>query len=167
MVNQAVVASLSASPVDPADLCHLPQETADLIARYLRVVGLASQVASGSGVTPVTNNLAQQAFSLATANSSAINALQAKTLQRRVVVTRQALPPGDALQQYVITPAMPSQDYEVRVEYNGTTTHPAAYYNWHVVTGTKTETQFQLAYENSPANFSTTVIVEEARNIEA
>jgi len=167
MVNQAVVAALIPAKVDPADLCVLPQATLDAIAKYLSVGGLASQVSSAAGVTPLTNNLAQQAFNLATQNTASINTLSAKTLQRRVVATRQNLPTGDAIQAFAIVPPMPSQDYEVRVEYNGPSTpHPSAYFNWRVVNGTKTESQFQLSFENTPSSTTVTVIVEEARNIE-
>ena len=167
MVNQAVVGALVAGQVDPADLCFLPQETLEAIVRNTQIVGLASQVAAGSGVIPLTNNLAQQAFNLATQNTASINTLSAKTLQRRVVATRQNLPSGDAIQAFTIVPPMPSQDYEVRVQYNGPATpHPSAYFNWRIVNGTFTESQFQLSFENTPANTTVTVIVEEMRNVE-
>lgn len=155
-----------ATRVAPEDLCHLPQKTADAIAQYLIIAGLASQVSAGSGVIPNTNNVGQQAFALATQNTADITTLNAKILQRRVVVTRQNIPEGDALQVFKILPPMPSQDYEIRVMYYGSSTHVVNHFEWRVLNGSQTESEFQLVFENSPANSTVTVIVEELRNVE-
>lgn len=145
----------------------MPQELADAIAQYVRVVGLASQIASPTGVTPVTNNVGQQALLLAQQIQTDLTALQAKTVSRRSVVVYQNIPSGDSLQDFVFTPAMPDAAYQVYVEIGGSATHPSTYYGWRLVRDSKTTTGFQLSFDNMPNNSVISVSIEANQNVEA
>jgi hypothetical protein len=168
MVNQAQIASLVARPVPPERECvtDLTSIVAGVVD-FTYVGGLASQIASPTGVTPVTNNIGQQALTLAQANLVQITALESKTVERRVVTRRTPVPTGDSIQSYAISPAMPSADYEVRVSIYGDTTHPTAYFGWRVVSGTQEETSFDVSFENMKAGSLVTIVVEDLLNVEA
>lgn len=168
MVNQAQIASLIARPVPPERECvtDLTSIVAGVVD-FTYVAGLASQIASPTGVTPVTNNVGQQALTLAQANLVQITALENKTVERRVATRRTPIPVGDSIVTYSIDPPMPSADYEVRVSYYGDSTHPSSYYGWRVVSGTQEESSFDVSFENSKAGMLVTIVVEELKNVEA
>jgi len=168
-VNQAVVAALQADPVPSDRECvRSASDVVQLVQDFVKVVGLASQISSPTGVgTPVTNNTGQQALTLAQSLQTAVEELQGMVVQRRVVALRQNVPSGDSYQTFSISPPMPDTNYVVHLNYVGAATHPAAYYGWRVVTGTETTNSFQLSFENTPVNTTVTVWVEQLRTIEA
>lgn len=166
-VNQAQIAVLESRPVPPDLQCHLPQETADAIAQTIRVTGLASQIASPSGVTqPVTNNISQQALALAQENQTRLATVEGNQIERRVVANKNNVPSGDSVQAYAISPAMPTDQYEVRVMYYGASNHPSSYYGWRIVTGTQTVNGFSISYDKTPNNTLVTVVVEALQSVE-
>lgn len=164
-VNQSVIASLLARPIPPEDQCHLPPETAAAIQRNIAVVGLASQIASPTGVgVPITNNTGQQALTLAQNNATLIAELQAKTIQRRVVASNSGVPAGNSNTPFTFTPAMPDTNYHPIVSFTtgaGHVTIPT----WRMRAGTQTTTGFTLLLDNVPADALITVVVEETRSI--
>lgn len=167
MTNQSTVAALESRTV-PSDLaCVIPQELADAIPQVIRVAGLASQVQGAAGVTPITNNTGQQALQLAQANLLLIQDLQSKVVERRQVAYRQNVNPGDTVQPFSISPAMPSDFYFIYVMLEGAATHPAAYYGWRLVSGTQTASSFSLSFDNAPTGTLVTVMVEEIKSVEA
>jgi len=146
--------------------CVLPQELADAIAKFIKVSGLASQITSGAGVTtPVTNNVAQQALTLAQELQESVSKLITDTPQRRLVVIRQNVPSGDSVQPFAISPAMPSGDYEVRVQFYGPEAR-AGGYSWKIVTGSPTTNSFSIQFNDIPANTLVSVVVEEFKTIQ-
>jgi hypothetical protein len=166
MVNQSQVAVLESRPVPPDMQCILPQELADAIARFVKVSGLANQITSGAGVTtPLTNNVAQQALTLAQGIQESVNKLITDTPQRRVITIRQNVPAGDSVQPFAISPDMPSGDYEVRIQLYGPEAG-AGSYGWKIVTGSATTNTFSVQFNDMPASTSATVIVEELKTIE-
>jgi hypothetical protein len=166
MVNQATIAALESRPVPPDLQCYLRQETADAIAKTIRVTGLASQIASPSGVTqPVTNNISQQALDLAQENQERINTLEGNQSQKRIVAVRNNVPQGDSIQAYAISPAMPNDQYEVRVTLYGSSSHPTNYYSWRVQGDTVTANGFSVVYDNIPQGTLATVIVESLQSV--
>lgn len=166
MTNQATIGVLESRPVPPDLQCDLPQRTADAIAKVMRIAGLASQVASPTGVTPVTNNIGQQALQLAQELQETVRTLTANQVQRRVVALRANIPSGDSVQSFVISPVMPSENYEVRLTYFGAATHPSAHYGWRVVAGSQSQNGFQITFDNVPVGTQATVIVEELKSVE-
>lgn len=163
-VNQAVVATLNSRPV-PLDLqCVLPQATADAIAQVMQVVGLASQIASPQGVTPITNNVGQQALSLAQSLQQITQTLQGQVVQRRLVALRTSVPSGNAQVPYQFSPAMPTDSYEVRVMFTTAAGHTAAP-KWRMLDGSQTTNSFTLLFDDLPAATLTTVVVEELRSV--
>lgn len=168
-VNQAVVASLLAD-TPPADRKCIrdADDVVQIVQDYVRVVGLASQVSSPSGVgTPVTNNTGQQALLLAQSLQASITELQGMVVQRRVVATQQNVPSGDSYQTFTISPEMPDSSYVVHLNYVGAATHPAAYFGWRVVAGSQATNQFQLSFENTPNATTVTVWIEQLKTVEA
>lgn len=162
MTNQATIATLESRIIPPESQCDLPQATADAIAKHIRVVGLASQIASPSGVTtPVTNNVGQQALTLAQGNAEKITTLEGNVAHKRVVAYRNNVPQGDSVQPYAISPAMPDSNYEVRVSFYGGSTHPTNIYGWRILDGSVQSNQFSIVYDNVPASTLVTVIVEQ------
>jgi hypothetical protein len=164
-VNQATIASLLARPVPPELQCVLPQETADAIAEIMQVVGLASQITSGSGVAvPITNNTGQQALTLAQSLQVIVAELQTKTLQRRVVVDGQGIPAGNSNTPFTFTPAMPDTNYIILVEFIAGAGH-VTIPTWRTRAGTKTSTGFTLLLDNVPADCIISIVIEERRSI--
>lgn len=166
MTNQAQIAVLESTPVPQDLLCVLPQATADAVAKTIKVSGLASQVQGAAGVTPVTNNVGQQALTLAQQNAQDLSTLSEKTLQTRVLATRQNVVAGDSIQVFGISPAMPTTEYILLVNFNGPTTHPSDYYNWRIVNGTQSTNSVSISFDNAPSSTSVTIVAMEARTVE-
>lgn len=164
-VNQAVIASLLARPVPPEAQCDLPQETANAIAQYITVVGLASQIASPTGVsTPVTNNVGQQALTLAQSLQETIQALQAQTIRRRIVASDTGVSAGNSKTPFTFGPPMPDTNYIVNVMFTTDVGH-VTIPTWRVQKTTKTTTGFTLILDNVPADALITVTVEALANV--
>jgi hypothetical protein len=164
-VNQAITASLLARPVPPELQCVLPQATADAIAETIQVVGLASQITSGNGVSvPITNNTGQQALTLAQNLQTIVQELQTKTLQRRVVVDGQGIPAGNSNTPFTFSPAMPDTNYIILVEFIAGAGH-ATIPTWRTRSQTKTTTGFTLLLDNIPAECLISIVIEERRSI--
>lgn len=163
-VNQAQVASLIARPV-PADLqCVIPQELADAIPQVIQVGGLASQISSPTGVTPVTNNTGQQALTLAQSLQTRINTLESERVQRRVVAQRAAAPTGNAEVPYTFNPAMPTAGYIVHLNFSAASGH-VTIPKWRIKEGTQTTNSFTIIYDDLPAAVLITIVVEELKNV--
>lgn len=161
-----MVATLESRPV-PLDLqCVIPQALADAIPQVVKVVGLASQIASPTGVTPVTNNTGQQALNLAKSLEVSVAELQANVIQRRVVATKSAAPAGNAVIPYSFSPAMPSASYLFHVNFMAAAGH-VTIPKWRVLEGSQTTTSFSLIFDDLPAAILITVVVEELKNIPA
>ncbi len=165
--NQTTIAALESRPVPPDLLCIIPQALADALPQVIRVVGLASQVQGASGVTPITNNTGQQALTLAQSNLVKIQALQEQVVERRLVAYRQNVNPGDSVQPFAISPAMPTDQYMISVMFEGPASHPSAYYGWRLVTGTQTTNSFSLSFDNISSSVLVTVLIEGTDTIQA
>lgn len=171
MINQSVIAALSAQPCPTDREC--PRNGTEILAlceEFLHVVGLATQVVNAAGVTtPVTNTTGAQALALAQTLQTLIQVVQGNILERRVIAIRQNVISEsggkDSVQSYSISPAMPSSEYEVRLFFEGPATHPTNYYGWRVVTGSKTESGFDISFDNISATTTVTIVVEDLRPV--
>lgn len=160
MQNQAVIAALQARPVPPDLQCYLSQETADAIAQNIAVVGLASQIASPTGVAvPVTNNTGQTALNLAQTLQTQVQALQAERTPKRIVAQNQGIPSGNSDVPYTFSPALPDTNYEIRAFFIATAGH-VTIPKWRVLSGSISTTGFTLIFDDVPAACLVTVVAE-------
>lgn len=150
--NSVTQAALVPQPVPPDAECvnTLSQIVAGVCA-YTSISGLASQV-GGQGVVP-SNNVANQALTIANQALAAVNALALRVPTYRGSPNQIGIIAGDSVQTLTWTD-LGTTNYVLSLTLYGPSGHPGAYYNWRAVDGSQSSTGISISFDNIPSGFS-------------
>jgi hypothetical protein len=163
MLNSAVIASLEAQPVPPDQECRTESlsQIIEGVVQYVHVAGLASTISGDGFSTPITNNIGQQAFDKVVALEGKVEDLEEGVRERRIAARRVRLNPATSIVPLTWSPAMPSDDYEVRISVYGPSEAPSNAFAYRIVSGTQTTTGITLVFTGIPDNSQFTAVIEE------
>lgn len=154
--NSQVVAGLVAQTVPPDRECitNLTQVLQGAVD-YLSVI-VNTQTIPGS---PGGDSIAQQALQVAqlalTTAQQAVAAIPPTRSDQAI-----ALPTGDSTIALSWADPLPDTNYAVIGTYIGAAPSVATYYTYRIIDGTQTTTGVQIRFENTPANFKWTWVVQ-------
>lgn len=159
--NTMVANALQLQAVPPDRECNIATLSQILqgAVDFLTIASQTQQINDGSSTA---NSIAQQALQVANLALSTAQAAVAAIPQTRSDVAI-ALPTGDSTIALSWSDALPDLNYVILGTYIGDTTNVGTYFNFRILTGTKTVNGCQLRFENTPANYSFQYLVQAIR----
>lgn len=150
--NSVTQAALVGLPIPPDLACVKDAQSIQaMIIATCAISGLASQV-GGQGVVP-SNNVANQALTIANQALAAVNALALRVPTYRGSPNQIGIIAGDSVQTLTWTD-LGTTNYVLSLTLYGPSGHPGAYYNWRAVDGSQSSTGISISFDNIPSGFS-------------
>jgi hypothetical protein len=154
--NTSITSAIKANTVPPDRNCPRDgQAMVDLVQDFCTIQSTTTQSGGGTTDSVAQQALQQSAIALATAQQALAAAPNVRSGGPI------AIPVGDSQITITWSPAMPDTNYAVLGTYYGPGTHPAAFYCFQVVDGSRTVDNCKVSFENTPANFKWAFVVME------